>query len=65
VTLLVDATGDAVDAFGMLDPAPKPAFGQARAGTFFIDRDGVVRQRWLTTNYTRRPDPEAILARIR
>jgi len=65
VTLLEDPGGRAVAGFGMTDPAPFPARPMARAGIFFIDRAGVVRHRWLTRHYRRRPDPARILRDIR
>jgi hypothetical protein len=49
----------------MIDPDPFPDRIQARAGTFWIDRDGRLRHRWLTDSYRKRPDPEEILAKIR
>jgi peroxiredoxin len=65
VTLLADPDGQAVSAFDMIDPDPFPDRVQARAGTFWIDRDGKLRHRWLTDSYRERPDPEEILAKIR
>jgi len=65
VTLLADPGGQAVSSFNMMDPKPFPARTQARAGTFWIDRDGVLRERWLPRNYRERPDPDEILGKIR
>lgn len=65
VTLLADPSGQAVAAFDMLDPDPFPDRVQARAGTFWIDRDGRLRFRWLTDSYRKRPGAEEILAKIR
>ena len=65
VALLADPGGGAVDAFGMRDPDPFPPKGQARSGSFLIDARGVVRHRWLAARYHERPDPGAILERLR
>ena len=65
VTLLADPSGQAVSGFDMIDPDPFPDRVQARAGTFWIDRDGRLRFRWLTDSYRERPKPEEILAKIR
>jgi len=60
VTLLSDESGVAVAAFGMSE-----RFGLARAGSFLIDREGMVTHRWLAENYRKRPSPDEILAKAR
>ena len=64
VTLLADPEGIAVEAFGVMDPDPIPPGLVARAATFFIDREGVVRYRWFPKDYRRRPAPRDILNQI-
>lgn len=64
VTLLSDPTGEAAEAFGVRDLQPFPARAAARAATFFIDREGRVRRRWIADSYRHRPDPDEILAAV-
>ncbi len=47
-----------------MDPDPIPPGLVARAATFFIDREGVVRYRWFPKDYRRRPAPRDILNQI-
>ena len=61
VTLLADPLATATQAFGMLDPLGFPKKFLARAGTFLIDHEGVVKKRWLPGSYRLRPNPEEIL----
>ena len=65
MTVLSDTRGEAIARFGMTDPKGIPGSTVARAGTYLIDRSGRVRQRWLTSNYRKRPDPDAILVKLR
>lgn len=60
VTLLSDEGRVAVSAFGMGEK-----FGLARSGTFLLDREGRVGNRWLAENYRKRPSPDGILAKAR
>jgi len=64
VTLLSDPTGEAIGEFGMRDPLGLPHENTARAGTFLIDRQGNVAQRWLAANYRQRPSPDEILRQL-
>lgn len=63
--ILSDPGAAAVDAFGMRDPRGIPVSPLARAGTFLVDRDGVVRHSWLGDSYRERTPPDEILARLR
>ena len=65
MTLLADPGGSVISAFGMLDPAPVPPRPMARAGLFFINRQGIVERRWLTDRYPERPRVAEILAAVR
>ena len=66
VTLLSDTDGSAARAFAMSDLGRfRMKEEQMRAGTFYIDRDGRVFDRWLEDNYRNRPDPAEILAALR
>jgi peroxiredoxin len=64
VTLLSDTAEEAIEAFGMRDPAGIPHANTARAGTFVIDRKGRVAQRWLAANYRQRPSADEILRQL-
>lgn len=65
VTILSDPLGEAVRAFGMLDERGVPRDPLARAGTFHVDRDGILRHRWVADAYRERPDPDEVVAALR
>ena len=65
ITLLADPEGQAVSAFGMIDPSPFPSMTVARSGTFYVDRKGRIGARWLPDSYRTRPDPDAVMAAVR
>lgn len=65
VTLVADPLGTVTKSFGMLDPLGFPKKLLARSGTFLIDHEGVVRQRWLPVAYRLRPNADDILAAVR
>jgi len=64
VTLLSDPSGEAAEAFGVLDPRPFPSRTMARAASFHVDREGMVRHRFLEGSYRERPDPGEILSAL-
>ena len=47
-----------------MDPNSIPPRPVARSATFFIDREGVVRYRWLPKDYRNRPSARDILKQI-
>ena len=61
VTLLSDPEGEAIDRFGMLDPSSFPGATIARAGTFSIGADGIVRRVWLPEHVHSRPDADDVI----
>jgi len=65
VTLLADPEGQAVEAFGMIDPSPFPPRTLARSGTYYVDRNGQISARWLPESYRSRPDPDEVVAALR
>ena len=65
VMVLADSEGRATAAFGLIDRTPFPPGKRlARSALVYIDQLGVVRYRWLTKNYRRRPAPDEVLRRI-
>ena len=65
VMVLADPEGRATAAFGLIDRSPfPPGMRMARSASVYIDARGVVRYRWLTKNYRRRPTPDEVLRRI-
>ena len=65
LTLLADPEGKAADAFGVVDTDPL-LFGRklAQSATFYVDKKGRIRYRWLPKSYRTRPNPDDVLKRI-
>lgn len=67
-TLLSDPGSEIIRAFGLLDErhAPgTPFYGIAHPMIFVVGPDGVIMSRFSEIDYTRRPDPEAVLRTLR
>ena len=65
VTLLADPVGEAVEAFGVLDPGPFPQRRIARSASFLVDGEGRILRRWTGSSYRQRPAPDEVLNEIR
>jgi alkyl hydroperoxide reductase subunit AhpC len=60
--MLEDRDHKVIDRYGILNPEGK---GWPHPATYLIDKAGVVRWRFITTNYTKRPTNEQILEALR
>ena len=60
--LLEDKNHKVIDRYGILNPEGK---GWPHAATYVIDKQGVVRWRFVEVDYTKRPTNEQILEALR
>jgi peroxiredoxin len=64
-TLLADPAGDINESIGIRDPqypTGSAAFGVPRPTLYIVDRDGIIRARFMEPTYRTRPDPDLVLA---
>ncbi|MPZ77607.1 MAG: redoxin domain-containing protein [Deltaproteobacteria bacterium] len=59
--MLQDTNHKVIDRYGILNPNGK---GWSHPATYLIDKQGVVRWRFIETNYTARPSNKQILQEI-
>jgi len=60
--MLQDTNHKVIDRYGILNPNGK---GWPHPATYLIDKQGMVRWRFIETNYTMRPSNQQILQEIR
>ena len=60
--MLEDKDHKVIDRYGLLNPEVK---GMPHPATYVIDKDGVVRWKFVETDYTKRPTNEQILKEVR
>ena len=64
MTFLYDPEHAVIDRYGLLNPQGSRN-GIPHPATYVIDREGVVRWRFVETDYTVRPSNEAVLEALR
>ena len=63
-TLLSDDKSAAIRAFGVVNPAYGPGswgYGVALPAIFVVDKDGVVKSRFMKSDYRERPEIDMVL----
>ena len=63
-SLLADPNSEIIEAFGIRNPNPDPGSrtdGMAFPGTYIVDTDGVVREKWFENSHRIRPTAQTIL----
>jgi peroxiredoxin len=60
--MLEDKDHKVIDRYGLLNPEVK---GMPHPATYVIDKQGVVRWKFVETDYTKRPTNEQILEAVR